>query len=466
MLSTAAAINDDSRKTESDINPQVFPPGPKSSFFGLKLHVASRRDPLGFMERLAHEYGDVVRFTIGRRPVFLLNHPEHVKGVLLSHYANFTKGRGIVRRNNFLGEGLLTSEGTFHRRQRQSTKPAFDHERLFGYGDTMTRLAAETSDSWRHRGNLDVLQTMRKLTLPIASQTLFGTSVEKDHQRIIAAFGTGLGAFRSFKSPFTQLADRFALTQAGQLRRARLDLESMMSRIIAERRSDAHDRGDLLSLLMSRAPDEDERLRADDQIRDEAITLFIGGFENIATTLSWTWYLLAQHPEVEAKLHRELDGVLGGRLPTAADLPQLRYTRMVLEESMRVYPPVPRLVRTAIRNYEVGSYMLPAGALVVVSQYLMHRDSRYYPEPLRFDPERWTSEARAMRPAYSYFPFGGGPRRCIGEGFAYLEGILLLATLASRWRLSLTSQEPIGMIATHFLHPRGTLTMKVENRGT
>lgn len=465
MSSTVAAIDEDSRKIESETNPHIFPPGPKSSFLGLKLQAASRRDPLGFMEGLARDYGDVVRFTIGRRPVFLLNHPEHVKGVLLSHYANFQKGRGIVRRNNFLGEGLLTSEGDFHRRQRQSTKPAFDHERFFGYGETMTKLAAEASESWRHGDRFDVLPTMRKLTLPIASQTLFGTSVEKDHQRIIAAFGTGLSSFRSFKSPFTRLADRFSLIQPGRLRRAQLDLESMISRIIAERRTAGDDRGDLLSLLLSRSTDEDERLTADHQIRDEAITLFIGGFENIATTLTWTWYLLAQHPEVQTRLHRELDGVLGGRLPTAADLPQLRYTRMVLEESMRVYPPVPRLVRTALSNYQVGSYTMPAGTLVVVSQYLMHRDSRYYPEPLRFDPERWTSEARATRPAYSYFPFGGGPRRCIGEGFAYLEGILLLATLASRWKLSLTSPEPVGMIATHFLHPRGTLTMKVESRG-
>ena len=224
------------------------------------MHVANRRDPLAFLERLAREYGDVVRFTIGRLPVFLLNHPDHVKGVLLSHYSNFLKGRGIARRDNFMGEGLLTSEGDLHRRQRQSTKPAFDHERFLGYGETMTKLAAETSESWRDGDSFDVLETMRKLTLPIASQTLFGTSVETDHQRIIAAFGVGLSRFRSFKPASTRLADRFSLVHRRRIRQARFDLESMISQIIAERRAARNDRGDLLSLLLSRAADVDERL--------------------------------------------------------------------------------------------------------------------------------------------------------------------------------------------------------------
>ena len=446
------------------MNTFVYPPGPKSSFFGIELHLASRRDPLGFMERMAREYGDVVHFRIGRRHVYLLNHPDHIKGVLVTHYANFLKGRGIVRRDNFLGEGLLTSEGSFHRRQRQLTQPAFHHERFAGYGATMAKLAVDTSRSWRAGDKLDVLEAMRKITLSISSQILFGTRVEAEHERIIAAFRAGLSGFRSFNPSVTRAADRLSLIHQRRLKQARLTLETLVSRIIAERRGVGDDRGDLLSLLLSRTGAEDEQFMSDRQIRDEAVTLFIGGFENVATALTWTWYLLAQHPEVQEKLHRELDNVLGGRPPTAHDLPRLSYTRMIFEEAMRVYPPVPRLVRTPVRNYQVGAYTVPSGALVVVSQYLMHRDSRYYPDPERFDPERWTPEARRARPAYSFFPFGGGSRRCIGEGFAYMEGILVLATLASHWRLCLTSRDPVELTATHFLHPKETLTMTVERR--
>ncbi|HVG37657.1 MAG TPA: cytochrome P450, partial [Pyrinomonadaceae bacterium] len=310
----------------------------------------------------------------------------------------------------------------------------------------------------------DVLEAMREITLPITSQTLFGTRVDTEHERIIAAFRAGLSRFRPFRPAASRLSDRLSPLHQRRLKRARFDLEMLVSRIIAERRRSGHDHGDLLSLLLSGTGAEDEQLMSDRQIRDEAITLFIGGFENVATALTWTWYLLGRHPEVEEKLHRELDDLLGGRAPTAGDLSRLAYTRMVFEESMRVYPPVPRLVRTAIRDYQVGQYTIPAGALVVVSQYLMHRDARYYPQPARFYPERWNPEAKRERPAYAYFPFGGGSRRCIGEGFAYMEGVLLLATLASRWRLRPVSPTPAVPIATHFLHPQQNLFMVAESR--
>jgi cytochrome P450 len=442
----------------------VYPPGPKSKFFGLELHLDSQRDPLGFMERMSCEYGDIVHFKIGQRHVYLLNHPDHIKDVLLTHYANFLKGRGIVRRDNFLGEGLVTSEGSFHRRQRQLTQPAFNHERFAGYGLTMSKLAADISGSWRAGDTLNVLEAMRQITLPIASRTLFGTKVETEHERIIAAFRTGLSRFKSFKPAATRISDHLSLIHRRRVRQARLQLETLVSQIIAKRRREEDNQDDLLSLLLSRAEAEGEQLTSDRQIRDEAVTLFIAGFENIATALTWTWYLLAQHPKVQEILHRELDSVLGGRLPTASDLPQLGYTRKVFEEALRLYPPVPRLVRTALRDYQVGDYTVPAGALVVLSQYLMHRDARYYTEPERFDPERWSPEARRERPPYSYFPFGGGPRRCIGDGFAYMEGVLVLATLASRWKLCLTSRVPIERKVTHFLHPKGALTMNAERR--
>ncbi|HEX8561260.1 MAG TPA: cytochrome P450 [Pyrinomonadaceae bacterium] len=442
----------------------LYPPGPKSQFFGAGLHLDSQRDPLGFMERMARDYGDVVHFRIGRRHVYLLNHPDLVQGVLQTHYANFLKGRGIVRRDNFLGEGLLTSEGVFHRRQRRLTQPAFHHQRFAGYGETMVRLTEEVTRRWRDGDTLDVLEAMRLITLPIASRTLFGTSVDAEHEQIISAFRMGLSGFKSF-GPAAGLAGRLSPARRRRLKGARVTLETLISQIIAGRRRAGGDEGDLLSLLLSRDGEEDDGLTSDRQILDEAVTLFIGGFENAATTLTWTWHLLAQHPEVEERLHRELESVLGGLPPTFDDFPRLVYTRMVFEEAMRVYPPVPRLVRTAVRDYRAGAYTIPAGALVVVSQYLMHRDPRYYPRPERFDPERWTPEAKRARPAFSYFPFGGGPRRCIGEGFAYMEGVLMLATLASRWKLSHASPGRVELKATHFLHPKSPLLMTLKGRG-
>ena len=443
----------------------AYPPGPRGAFFGANLQLAIQRDPLGFMERLAREYGDVVHFRLGRRRVYLLNHPEHVKGVLLTHYANFLKGRGHVRRDNFLGLGLVTSEGAFHRRQRQLTQPAFNHERVNAYAETMAGLTAEAAAEWREGERLDVLDSMRQITLPIASQTLFGTRVDTEHERVIEAFRAGLNRFRWFKPSGSRLGERLSPVHRRRERRSRETIETLVSEIIEGRRREDEDRGDLLSLLLSRPDEEGEQLTSDRQIRDEAVTLFIAGFENIATALTWTFYLLAQHPEVEGRLHAELDEVLGGRPPGAGDIPRLAYTRMVFEEAMRVYPPVPRLVRTALRDYEVGGYTVPAGSLVVVSQYLLHRDPRFWTDPERFDPGRWTPEAKRSRPAYSYFPFGGGARRCIGDGFAYMEGVLVLATLASRWRLRLDPRDRVGIRATHFLHPKGPLLMTAEARG-
>jgi cytochrome P450 len=443
----------------------VYPPGPRDRFLGAALYHNSQRDSLGFMENMVREHGDLVHFRIGRQHVYLLNHPDLIRDVLLTHYPNFLKGRGLLRRNEFLGEGLLTSEGDFHQRQRRQTQPAFHHDRVAPYGAIMSKLAADVSDSWQSGEQLSVLEAMRRITLSVISNTLFGSSVDVSHDEIIDAFRTGLSVFKSFRPAATRIVDRLLLLRRWRVRQAGIKFETLISQMIAERRRQQDDRGDLLSMLLSRNASENDQLITDRQIRDEAVTLFIGGFENIATALTWTWYLLAQNPQIQQRLYREVDTVLSGRLPTTEDLPHLTYTRMVFEESMRIYPPVPRLVRTALRDYKAGGYTIPAGAMVVVSQYLMHRDARYYSAPLRFDPERWTPAAKSSRPAYSYFPFGGGPRRCIGEGFAYMEGILLLATLASRWRFHLDSQAPVKTRVTHFLHPVN-LAMTVKRRTT
>jgi cytochrome P450 len=235
--------------------------------------------------------------------------------------------------------------------------------------------------------------------------------------------------------------------------------------MIVERRREGSDRGDLLSMLLLARDEEGGEGLTDAQVRDQAMTIFLAGYETTALALAWTWYLLAQNPEAEARLHEELDAVLGGRLPTFEDVPRLDYTARVFNESLRLYPPTWRLVRWAIEDCEFGGYVVPAGSQVIVSQYVMHHDERYFPDPFRFDPERWTPEAKAERPQYSFFPFGGGPRRCLGETFAVVEGVLLLATLARHWRLRLVaSGPPVEMEPLHMLRPKRGIQMRLERR--
>ena len=441
-----------------------WPPGPKSMLFGLNLYWGSQVDSLNFMKRLVDQYGDIVHFKIGRKPVFLFNDPEDIKNVLTSHYAHFLKGRGIAPEDNMFGEGLVTSEGDFHRQQRLLTQPGFRPSRIAAHGETIAKVAADSSERWLSGKNLAVLKEMREIALSIANRTLFGNISDAENDRFIQAIRDGTTGFRSFRPAVVRAIDSLALLRQLRLRRAAFVIKSIVSRIVADRRRNGEVRDDLLSLLLSRTGAEEGRLTSDRQILDEAMTLLVASFEAVATALTWTWYLVGLHPEVQDLLHREVDEVLGGRLPTSDDLTALVYTRRVFEEAMRLYPPVPRMVRTAVRDCEIGGYTVPAGSLVIVSQYVTHRDARFFPDPDKFDPDRWTPEAKRVRHPYSYFPFGGGPRRCIGEAFAYMEGVIVLATLASRWKLGLTSHAPVPLRVTHFIHPKGDLAMVPERR--
>ena len=298
-----------------------------------------------------------------------------------------------------------------------------------------------------------------RLTLAIVGKTLFDTDVEQEADSIGGALTELMELFRLLLLPYSEYLEKLPLPPVRRFQKVRGRLDEIIFRIIAEHRRSGVDRGDLLSMLLL-AQDEDggERM-TDTQLRDEAMTIFLAGHETTANALTWAWYLLSEHPEVEATLHNEIDAVVAadGR-PQFADLARLPYTEMVLTEAMRLYPPAWVIGRLAIRDYEAGGYLIPAGSLVFVSQYTMHRDRRYYSDPERFDPERWTPEARSARPPFAYFPFGGGPRRCIGEGFAWMEGVLLIATLARHWRLRLVPDHPVK------LHPRITLRPKYGMR--
>ena len=364
-----------------------------------------------------------------------------------------------------LGKGLLTSEGNFHRRQRRLSQPAFHRQRIAAYAQTMTEYAARRRDRWKEGEERDVAQEMMGLTLAIVAKTLFDADVETEAKEIGKALGEVLEMFSTFSSPLTEVLDKLPLPKNRRVQQAKLRLDETIYRIIEERRGESEDRGDLLSMLMLAQDTEgDGGGMSDEQLRDEVMTLFLAGHETTANALTWTWYLLSQHPEIEARMHAEVDSVLDGRLATVDDVARLTYTEMVLAEAMRLYPPVWVMGRRAVSGYKVGKFYVPAKSIILLSQYVMHHDERYYPEPERFDPERWTPEARAARPKYSYFPFGGGPRMCIGEQFAWMEGILLIATLAQKWKMRLVPGHPVKMQPLITLRPKHGMRMTIEGR--
>lgn len=419
------------------------PPSPKPR--PLLGHLSMfRRDPTGFLLDSAREYGDVVHFKFGPQEVYLLNHPDYIRDVLVTNHRNFVKSRGLVMAKKFLGEGLLTSEGEFHRRQRRLAQPAFHRQRINAYATVMTDYGAQTRNRWQANETLDISQEMMRLTLAIVGKTLFDANVEAEASEIGKALTDVMQLFDRITSPFAGLLEKLPLPSNIRWLKAKQRLDETMYRIIDERRRSGEDRGDLLSMLLLAQDEEgDGTGMTNQQLRDEAMTLFVAGHETTANALTWTWYLLSQHPEVEAKLHDEIDTVLGGNLPTAEDVGRLIYTEMVFAESMRLYPPAWILGRRVLNDYEVGDYVVPSGAIILMSPWVMHHDPRFYPEPFEFDPERWTPNARESRPRFAYFPFGGGPRVCIGEPFAWMEGVLLIATIAQEWRMRLAPDQRV-----------------------
>ncbi|HST08056.1 MAG TPA: cytochrome P450 [Gemmatimonadaceae bacterium] len=441
----------------------VDPPGPRARFPGdTMLQFARRRLP--FLVESARKYGDIVLFRVGNERVYLFNHPDLIRDVLVTNQKNFTKSRALVRAKRVLGEGLLTSEGDFHLRQRRLAQPAFHRDRIAGYARSMVDYAERVRSRWSSGESLDVREEMMRLTLAIVGKTLFSADVEREAGQIGEALNTTFAAFNIGILPFSELLEKLPLPYIKRFEAARVRLDETIYRIIDERRATGEDSGDLLSmLLLAQDTEGDGGGMTDTQVRDEAMTIFLAGHETTANALSWTWYLLSLNPEAEVRFHREVDA-LGDRLPAPADMPRLSYTRMILAESMRLYPPAWAVGRRAINEFEAGGYRIPARSMVVMSQYITHRDSRFYPDPERFDPDRWLPELSSSRPKFSYFPFGGGTRICIGEQFAWMEGVLLLATIAQKWSLRYTGTAAPEIEPRITLRPRGSLPMRIEGR--
>ncbi len=424
-----------------------------------------RKDPPEYLRRVAAEHGDIAYLKLGPQNVYLISQPDWIKDVLVTQQTSFKKSRMLERARVLLGDGLLTSEGDFHKLQRRLVQPAFHRERLTGYAASMVECAAACRDRWQPGAELDVSREMMHLTLAIVARTLFGADVSGEADEIGSALTEVLGLFDTVMLPFSEWLEKLPLPSVRRFKSARGRLDQTIYRIIAERRASSEDRGDLLSMLLLARDEETSGRMTDQQIRDEALTLFLAGHETTANALTWTWYLLSQNPEAEAKVHAEVDRVLQARAPGFDDVPQLRYLEMVFAESMRLYPPAWAIGRRAKVDHAVGDYTVPAQSVVLMSPYVVHRDPRWFPDPLRFDPERWRPEAAEQRPKFSYFPFGGGARVCIGERFAWMEGVLLLATLSQRWRLRLVPGHRVEHRAMITLRAKYGMRMTAEPRG-
>jgi cytochrome P450 len=417
------------------------------------------------MVAMARDYGDIAHYKIGPQHLFFFNHPDLIRDVLVTNQKNFHKSRGLERARRLLGNGLLTSEDEFHLRQRRLAQPAFHRQRIAAYATTMVDFAERTRASWRDGDTVDMHIEMMRLTLGIVAKTLFDADVDSEAGEIGSAMTTAFESFNYAMLPFTEYLDRLPIRAVRRFNSARDRLDQTIYRMIRERRASGEDRGDLLSmLLLAQDTEGDGTGMSDLQLRDEALTIFLAGHETTANALTWTWYLLSQHPEVEARFHSEIDSTLGGRSPTVEDLPSLPYTRMVLSESMRLYPPAWAIGRRALENFHAREYEIPKGSVVLMSQYIMQRDPRFFPEPDRFDPERWTPEAQVERPKFSYFPFGGGARVCIGEQFAWMEGVLLLATIAQHLQMRLVPDQVIDIQPLITLRPKFGMRMTLEKR--
>jgi cytochrome P450 len=440
------------------------PPGPPGTRV-MGVMKEFNRDSLGFIERVQREYGDIVWSRFLYVPALFLYHPNEIEYVLATNAKNFVKA--MTLRSNFfqrlVGNGLLTSEGEEWKRQRRLTSPAFHRHRIANYADTMVNYTRRMTSAWTDGETRDTHHDMMRLTLEIVVRCLFSADVSNDVDDVGETLKELVKPFAAQATLKWILNNRLPTPQHLQFNRLVKKIDKVVYRIIAERRAQPDDAGDLLSMML-KARDEDGSQMSDQQLRDEVMTLFLAGHETTALTLAWTWYLLGSNQDAENKFHAELDEVIGGREPTFDDLPRLKFTEKIAKECMRLYPPAYGLGREAINDCEIGGYPVPAGTQVFMFQWATQRDSRFFDEPLAFKPERWTEEFEASLPKYAYFPFGGGPRACVGASFAMMEMILVLATIGKRYRLELVRDHPVEVYPAMSLRPKNGVKVIVRDR--
>ena len=451
------------------------PPGPPKHWLWGNLQDFSR-DRLGMLLEVGRQYGPVVGLRFLNTRAFLLTDPEDIKHLLVDNHRNYLKGYGVQALKPTLGEGLLTSEDEFHKRQRRLVQPAFHRQRIEAYAEIMTRYADEQMQGWRDGQEIDLHDEMMRLTMVIVARCLFDADVRRDAAHLGKAISDLIEQFDFNRiGPIGQFINRFDRKLIREREQRLRVLDELLYDLIRARRAEGKDHGDLLSMILnaqdSEAGADEAKGMTDKQARDELITLFIAGHETTAIALTFTFYLLAQNQEVETKLLAELDSVLGApgteaaRLPTEEELARLPYARQVFAEAMRLYPPAFAVARTARGEDVIRGYRIRKGDSMIASQWVTHRDPQWWPDPERFDPERFTPAAEAGRPKFAYFPFGGGPRRCVGEPFAWMEGHLLLATIAHRYRMRVQPGYAPKLEPRVTLRPRHGMPMRLERRG-
>jgi cytochrome P450 len=463
-----------------------YPPGPSYKMRPAKLVREFLHDPIRTLQRISYQYGDISYFKLGRQHVYLINSPDYIEKVLVYDHRNFRKGKRLQLAKALLGEGLVTSEGDLHNRQRRIIQPIFHPKQITTYGKIITDYATRLDQKWKDGDTLDMLKEMMQLTLSIICKSVLNYDIESEAEDVGKALTICRNYSKRLQSPLGHVLDKIPiLPNVKGARKAREELDELVYGLVKERRQ-APEYGvtsydDLLTRLL-RAQDTTESKptfdskstsstatpssgMSDTQVRDEVMTIFIAGHETTANALTWTFYLLSQNPDIEKKLLVELLNVIdGNRTPTVDDIPKLTFTEKVLRESMRLYPPVWLIGRSVDNDYTLGKYTVPTGSTIMMSQYVMHHDPHYYNEPERFDPERWSSEAKSSLPRFSYFPFGGGIRGCIGEPFAWMEGILVLASIARQWKMSLVPGHRVELDPAITLRPKYGVKMKLERR--
>jgi cytochrome P450 len=448
------------------------PPGPRLPF-GLGPmpgFLTQRQTRIQAYAADMARYGDMVKYQLGPILVLITRSPDHFKHVLQEHHTKYRKGRGLRKMRLFLGDGLLTSEGDHWRRQRRLMQPAFHRQRLAVLADTMTATCAAMLDRWgplAARGEVvDVGKELMRLTLAIAAKALFSVDVSHAADTVGDALTTALHEANRRLFTLVDLPLFIPTPHNIALRGARETLDRVVYDIIATRRRNGAESKDLLGMLIESKDEETGETMSDEQLRDETMTLFLAGHETTANALAWTAFLLSKAPSEQRRLEEEVDRVLGGRAPRFADLADLAYTRRVVDEAMRLYPPAWMFGREALVDDVVGGYAVPKGALVAMSPFLVHRHPEHWPNPEGFDPDRFLPEPSAARHKYAYMPFGGGPRVCIGNQFALVESVLCLAMIVSRFRLELAPGARVEPEPVVTLRPKGGMPMRIRARAT
>ena len=476
---------------------RYYPPGP-SSVLPSKLVRQFIRNPIVMLMKIAYTYGEISHFKFGRQHVYLLNNPQYIENILINDYKNFIKSRGLQVSRRILGEGLVTSEGEYHDKQRRIIQPAFHPSRIKSYGDTMVSCAERMSETWQDGKIIDIHGEMMHITSAIIAKSVLGSDiVGVESDKVNNALLTSMEYLNRIQMPFGELIEKIPILPINKdFRSAKNALDSIVYRMIKEHRdtrakkkskennydpdngmNSHHDYDLLQTLIEAQDPEAEIKQMSDVQLRDEVMTIFLAGHETTANALTWTFYLLSQHPDVERRLYEELCFVLDNYndhanqsgdcavgLPTIKDVSKLEYTEKILRESMRLYPPAWTIGRQALTDYVIDKYVIPHGSIILMSQYVMHHNPKYFPNPEVFDPDRWTKEFKSSLPRFSYFPFGGGIRGCVGEPFAWIEAILVVATIYRKWKMHHDPAHKVELKPLITLRPKYGMRMRVERR--